>query len=65
MTEPWLPWLYQYGVGGAVFFGTIALVLSSGALPLTVRANRLILGALVLGYFALATIHGLWIAALT
>jgi hypothetical protein len=62
---PWLPWLYQYGVGGAIFFATIVLVIRSGALPLSIRANRRILAALVLGYFALMAIHGLWIASLT
>ena len=65
MSDAWLPWLYQYGVGGIVFFVTIALVLRAGALPLSVPANRRILAALVVGYFALAAIHGLWIAAVT
>ena len=65
ISDPWLPWLYQYSVGGVFFFATIAVVLRSGALPLSVRANRMVLGVIVLGYFALATIHGVWIAALT
>ena len=39
MSDAWLPWLYQYGVGGIVFFVTIALVLRAGALPLSVALH--------------------------
>ena len=63
MTETWLCWLYQYGIGGVVFFGTLGLAISTGALRWTQRRDRRLLVVLVAGFFAFLAIHGIWIVA--
>ena len=63
MTDNWLCWLYQYGIGGAVFFTTLGLAATTGALRLGNRTDRWLLGVLVIGYFGFMAVHGIWIAA--
>lgn len=63
MNEQWLCYVYQYGVGGVFFFGSIVLAVKSGAHVLTDRINRSVVAGLVIGYFAFMLIHGLWIAS--
>ena len=63
MAENWICWLYQYGVGGLVFFGTLTLATWTQALRPANRADRWLLALLVSGFFAFAAIHGFWIAA--
>jgi len=63
MTSPWVCWLYQYAVGGALFFGALILALRSGALRLDQTRNRWLLAALLGGYLVLALVHAGWIAA--
>jgi len=63
MTSPWICWLYQYAVGGVLFFGALSLALCSGALRLDQARNRWLLAALLGGYLLLAALHAGWIAA--
>jgi hypothetical protein len=63
MTSPWICWLYQYTVGGVLFFGAIGLAVRSGAARLEEARDRRLLGVLLAGYFALAALHACWIAA--
>lgn len=63
MTGPWLCWLYQYAVGGVLFFGVLGLAIWAGAAPLNGARNRRLLLILLGGYFALAALHASWIAA--
>ena len=62
MADKWIPWLYQYGVGGLIFFATITLAIRSRALRLADRADRRLLAVLLAGFFMFLAIHGLWIA---
>lgn len=61
MTENWLCWIYQYGVGGLLFAGALALAWSRRVLRPADPADRKLLATLVAGYFAFAVVHGLWI----
>ena len=63
MTSPWICWLYQYAVGGVLFFGALGLAVYSGAARLEEARSRRLLAALLAGYFALASLHASWIAA--
>jgi len=63
MTSPWICWLYQYAVGGVLFFGALGLAVYSGAAQLEEARNRRLVAALLAGYFALAALHASWIAA--
>jgi hypothetical protein len=65
MTGPWICWLYQYAIGGVVFFGALGLAVWTGAAQLEVARNRRLVALLFVGYFALAAIHAGWIAAVT
>lgn len=62
MPEKWLPWLYQYGVGGLVFFLSLWAAIRGGALKPKSETDRKLLIVLVAGYFAFLAVHGLWIA---
>jgi hypothetical protein len=63
MHENWLCWLYQYGVGGMVFVGTLGLAVWSQMLRPDVREDRWLLGMLLSGMAAFAVGHALWITA--
>lgn len=65
MPGPWICWLYQYAVGGALFFGALGLAVRSGAASLSLPRDRRLIAVLLVGYFALALIHAGWIAAVT
>jgi hypothetical protein len=40
MTEKWIPWLYQYGVGGFFFVATLWLAARADALRLNNNRDR-------------------------
>lgn len=61
MSDIWIPWIYQYAVGGAIFFGSLFLAWRSGALRLGDRNDRRLCTVLVGGYFLLMAFHGAWI----
>ncbi len=60
-SSPWLPYLYQYLVGGGLFFLAIITAIRKGALDLTAPADRRLLRTLVLGLAMYALLHGGWI----
>jgi hypothetical protein len=62
MDAKWLPWLYQYGVGGVFFFGTLILAIRAGALRLGDPADRRLFVLLVGGFFLFLAVHGSWVA---
>ncbi len=55
----WLPYLYLYGVGGLFFFGSLALVVRSGACARSRFMDRRWFRALLLGYLWIAGLHAL------
>ncbi len=59
--SPWLPWFYQYGVGGLMAAGTILLAWRAGALSLSRPGDRRLLAALAAGYLSFAVLHAVWI----
>ena len=61
MFQFWLPYLYQYGVGGFFFLLAIVLAWKNGALKPHVDDDRRLLTGLILGFIGYALVHGLWI----
>ena len=61
--EFWLSWLYSYGVGGILFFGTLFTLISQGAIRLNREGDRKLVFALVAGFTTFLTLHGLWLYA--
>jgi len=59
----WLPWIYQYGVGGLAFIGTIIAAFRTGALRSDRAQDRRLLAVLTAGYLGFALVHALWILA--
>lgn len=53
----WLPYIYLYAVGGALFLGGLFLVLKSGALDMKRRGHRRWLGVLVFGLLWYMGLH--------
>jgi hypothetical protein len=53
----WLPYIYLYAVGGALFLGGLFLVLRSGALDMKRRGHRRWLGVLVFGLLWYMGLH--------
>ncbi len=58
----WLPWIYQYGVGGLIFAVSVIFVLRSGALRLDLAFDRRLLFALALGVLGFWAGHAAWLA---
>lgn len=62
MTEsPWFPYLYQYCIGGTVFFSAIFIALRKRALQLSFKRDRNLLLQLVAGFILYAALHALLI----
>ena len=59
--NPWLSWLYHYGVGGLLFAGSLALASFSGAFDLKRRYDRRLVAVLVGGLLTWMSWHALWI----
>ena len=58
----WVPWIYQYGLGGLIFVGSLVLAVRTGALRLDRWFDRRLLIALAVGLLAFMTGHAIWIA---
>ncbi|MFH2009537.1 MAG: hypothetical protein ABI333_23290 [bacterium] len=58
MDERLLTYLYQYGVGGLVFFGSLVLLLRTGMFGGNARTRRLWVVLLVLGVVLYAVAQG-------
>ncbi|KPJ61054.1 MAG: hypothetical protein AMJ46_03550 [Latescibacteria bacterium DG_63] len=59
----WLSYLYQFGVGGLIFAGSLLLILKTGACDLRIKHEKTWFRALIIGYCALALAYLLWILA--
>lgn len=60
--SPWLPFIYDYGVGGLLFATTIYLGIRVGAIDLTRPVDRRTLVLTVVGFLLFASVHAIWIA---
>ena len=58
----WLPWVYQYAVGGVIFVVSLVIALRTGALRLDRSIDRRLLIVLVIGLLAFMAGHAVWIA---
>ena len=61
MDENWICWLYQYGIGGAVFFSTIFIAKKTGAFPKGELERKNLSKTLILGYVFFLSVHAAWI----
>ena len=57
MTTELISFLYLYGVGGALFVGSIFLAWKRGALDLQTSGGKKVLAFLVLGYAVFIAYH--------
>ena len=62
MENPWIPYLYQYIVGGLLFAFGILVPVAKGVLGYKKQEDRWTLRILILGFVVYAAIHGIWIA---
>lgn len=62
---PWLPFVYQYVVGGLLFSASLILLVRTGALRLNLAADRRLLIALISGLLTFMSVHAIWIASVT
>jgi hypothetical protein len=62
-TSIWLPLIYQYAVGGAVFVAGLVISFRAGAIDLRLRSDRFWLGATIGGLVVLFGVHLGWLLA--
>lgn len=63
-SHSWLPWIYQYGLGGILFIFGIAITLRAGSFsPKTNLKHRKWMTILLLGFVWYLCLHGAWILA--
>lgn len=63
-SHSWLPFIYQYGLGGIIFIVGIVLTLKAGIFsPKTNPKHKKWLSILILGYIWYLVMHGAWILA--
>ena len=61
MSEPWLAWLYQYGIGGGIFALSLILLFRTGAVRRHHLKSRIVVLTMVAGLTIFAAIHAIWI----
>jgi hypothetical protein len=61
MENPWLPYTYQYIVGGLLFFTGLIVSLKKGAFNLKRQEDRWTLKILLIGFASYALVHAAWI----
>ena len=64
MAEKWFAFIYQYGVGGLLFFSSVGFAVKTRALDPASRLDRRLLTILLAGYFGFLALHGIWIASI-
>ncbi len=63
-SHTWLPYLYQYGLGGVIFIIGIVMTLKATSFrPKTNPKHKKWLSILILGYVWYLVMHGAWILA--
>lgn len=58
--NPWLTWIYHYGVGGAVAGATLVFAWKAGAINFRRKLDRRLVLALAGGCAGFGLIHALW-----
>ncbi|MCB1308496.1 MAG: hypothetical protein KDK30_09965 [Leptospiraceae bacterium] len=61
--QAWLPYFYQYGVGGFFFFLAIFVAYDRKVLNLSRKDDRRLLRGILIGFAFYLVMHGLWIAS--
>jgi hypothetical protein len=61
--EYWWPYLYQYGVGLAIFLTGLWIILRYKSCVLSRQSDRFWFGVLIFGFIWYAGIHFLWYMA--
>ncbi len=59
--SPWLPLIYQYSVGGAVFVFAIVIAVRTKAMDLSLKKDKETLWVLVIGFLLFLTLHTIMI----
>jgi hypothetical protein len=59
----WLPFFYLYGVGGAIFFTGMYIIIKSGSLNLNRKNHKWWVKVLFGGYFFFMSLHAFLIIA--
>jgi hypothetical protein len=62
MESPWIPYVYQYILGGILFALGILIPLNKKALRLKRQEDRWTLRFLIVGFIIYATVHAVWIS---
>ena len=60
MDHPTLALLYQYGIGGSLFFASLFLAFQTGALQWDNLKNRILVVSMTLGLLLFAATHAAW-----
>ncbi|MDC3255810.1 MAG: hypothetical protein P8L78_20155 [Mariniblastus sp.] len=60
MDQPTLALLYQYGIGGTLFFASLFLAFQSGAIRWDNLKNRILVVSMTAGLLLFAATHAAW-----
>ena len=60
MDHPTLAFLYQYGIGGTLFFASRFLAFQTGAIRWDNLKNRILVVSMTLGLLLFAASHAAW-----
>lgn len=61
MHEPWIAWLYQYVIGGALFVLTLFMLFRVGAVHWDNLKSRWLVVTMTAGLLVFAALHAIWI----
>lgn len=61
MSDPWLAWLYQYGIGGGLFALSLMVLFRAGAVRWHNLKNRIVVFMMITGLVLFAAFHAAWI----
>ena len=59
--NPWMSYLYFYGIGIPIYIFMAVLLIRLKAIRLSHRPDRIFLTVITLGFFTLVTWHAVWI----
>lgn len=60
MDQPIVALLYQYGIGGILFFASLFLAFKSGAVRWDNLKNRILVVSMTVGMLLFAATHAAW-----
>jgi hypothetical protein len=55
--SPWLPLLFQYGIGSVVFTAALFAAIKKGVIKTRYRKDRIMLIQVIVGFFIYLAIH--------